>query len=349
VGGAYHRATHVVDFNEPALITVSAVYTFISTLNRSLILAVSVCSLAFNTSCTGSSSGAAGGAASAKENQPPVITSAKILTDPILSSRPLEVQVDAQDPEREAVSFQYQWYVNNTPLPEQTKASLPADQYKRGQTVFVEVVPTDGTHKGQSYRAKSIIVGNTSPSVTAVSLIPQAARTGDKLEAQVEASDPDHDRVDLTYKWYRNDAVIKEGEEPFLDTTTFAAHDKIMVEVTAHDPAVSGNSLKSELLVLGNSAPKIMSTPPTTASEDHFDYQVKAIDPDGDQLTYQLETAPPGMTIGAESGHIAWRFPSDQQGTFHVKLVAKDSQGGMAFQEFDLTLTAAIPPKPSGA
>jgi hypothetical protein len=215
--------------------------------------------------------------------------------------------------------------------------------------VSVVITPSDSLQKGQPYQTASVVVGNTSPRVSTVSLTPQTARPGDRLETQVEASDSDHDRVDLSFKWYRNDTLVKEGDEPFLDTTGFAAGDKVVVEATAHDPIGPGGFLKSEPLVLGNSGPKIISTPPISASQDHFDYFVKAVDPDGDRLTYHLENAPPGMTIGAESGHIAWQFPSDQQGTFHVKLVAKDSQGGMAFQEFDLTLTAAAPPKPAGA
>lgn len=301
-----------------------------------------------NISCTGSSPGTANGSAPAKGNQPPTVTSAKILNDPIPLTGPVEVQVDAQDPEREAVSFEYQWYVDNTPLAKQTSATLPAELLRRGQSVFVEVIPTDGAHKGQPYRTKSVMVGNTAPRLMAVSLTPQTARIEDRLEVQVEASDPDHDRVDLIYKWYRNDAVIKEGEEAFLDTTGFAARDKVMVEVTAHDPSISGNSLKSEPLVLGNSAPKIVSTPPVSTAEDRYDYPVKATDPDGDQLTYQLEAAPPGMTISPESGHIAWQIPSDQQGIFHVKVIAKDGQGGMASQEFDLTLSLPVSSKQTG-
>jgi hypothetical protein len=277
------------------------------------------------------------------------VSFAQIIDAPLSLAAPVTVLIQAEDPDREAVLFQYQWYVDNTLLAGQTTATLPAELLKRGQTVFVEVVPTDGTHKGQPYRTKSVVVGNTSPKVTAVSLTPQTVRTGDTLEAHVEASDPDHDRVDLTYKWYRNDTPIKEGEDPFLDTAGFTSRDKIVVEVTAHDPSGPGNSLKSEPLMLGNSGPKIVSTPPTSIGDERFDYFVKAMDPDGDQLTYSLEAGPPGMTISPESGHIGWQIPTDRQGTFHVKLVAKDSQGGMAFQEFDLTLTAAAPPKPSGA
>lgn len=328
--------------------SVSDVHTLFSNLIRSVLLSLSIGSLASSISCTGFSSGTTTTSVSKKGNQAPVITFAKILSDSISLDRPVEVQVDAQDPEREAVSFQYQWYVDNTSLSKQTGVTLPAELLKRGQTVVVEIIPSDSVNKGQPYRTKSVVVGNTAPKVTAVSLTPQMARTGDKLVAQVEASDPDHDRVDLTYKWFRNDVVIKEGDESFLDTTGFAIRDKIMVEVTAHGPSISSNSIKSEPLLLGNSAPKIVSTPPIAASQDRFDYFVKILDPDGDRLTYRLEAAPPDMTISPETGHISWQIPSDQQGTFHVKVVAEDGQGGIASQEFDLTLTSTGPAKPSG-
>ena len=74
-----------------------------------------------------------------------------------------------------------------------------------------------------------------------------------------------------------------------------------------------------------------------------------AVDADGDRLTYQLETGPPGMTISEASGHIAWTIPPDQHGTFHVKILAKDGRGGMASQEFDVTLKAPVPAKPAEA
>lgn len=329
-------------------ILMSDVRRFSSTLTNSLPLALSVCAVFFTISCTESSPNTVAPPISTKGNQPPVITSAKILVDPILLTGPVETQVDAQDPEREAVSFQYQWYVDNTHLVEQTKATLPSELLRRGQSVFVEITPTDGANKGQPYRTRSVAVGNTSPRVTTVSLTPQAARSGDKLEAVVEAKDPDHDRVDLTYKWYRNETMIKEGEESFLDTTGFVARDKITVEVTAHDPAATGNSLKSEPLVLENSAPKIVSMPPISDSQDHFNYTVKAMDLDGDRITYYLDAAPTGMSINEISGHILWQIPSDQKGVFHVKVVAKDGHGGMTTQEFDLTLTGTDPTKPSG-
>ncbi len=305
--------------------------------------------IALVSACTGGEGAEATAQATrASGNRPPVIATAVIINAPLSQSAPVAVQIQAEDPERETVSFLYQWYVDNAPIASQTSATLPPEFFRRGQTVSVEIIPTDGANKGQPYRTADVVVSNASPRVTAVSLMPQTARAGDKLEAQVEAGDPDHDRVDLTYRWYRNDTVIKEGEDPILDTTGLAAPDRISVEVRASDPAGSGHSLKSEPLALGNSGPRIVSTPPPAAVQDRFDYSVQAIDPDGDRLTYHLEMAPPGMVISSESGHIGWQISTDQQGTFHVKVVAKDEHGGLATQEFDLTLTRETSSAPPG-
>ncbi len=314
----------------------------------------SVCGLSLSwallvTGCTGDgvTETASPGSRSGK-NQPPVVRSAHILDAPLTQAAPASVQIQSEDPERESITYQYEWYVNDAPVPGQSNPTLQPEFFHRGQRISVVIIPADSVQKGRPYRTASVVVGNTPPRLTAVSVTPQTARPGDRLETQVEASDSDHDRVDLSFKWYRNDTLVKEGDEPFLDTTGFAAGDKIVVEATAHDPIGPGGSLKSEPLVLGNSGPKIISTPPISASQDHFDYFVKAVDPDGDRLTYQLEVAPVGMTISEELGHITWQIPADQEGTFHVKVVAKDGQGGIASQEFDLTLTAAAPARHLG-
>lgn len=323
---------------------------FQSRVVRWLLILACISVLAVDASCTdGSSPNAPGVAGTSKGNRAPVVTSAKILNDPIVLTGPVAVQVVAEDPEREAVSFHYQWFVDGAPLPNQTKATLPAELLRRGQAVMVEITPTDGTNRGQPYKTKPVVVGNTSPKITSLTFVPQVLKSGEKIQAQVEADDPDHDRVDLAFKWFRNGAMVKEGEEPFLDTVGFVSGDRIAVEVVAQDPTESSSSLMSDPLVLRNSAPTIVSSPPAPGVQDRFEYAVRAVDLDGDKLTYQLETAPPGMTITESSGQIAWSIPADQQGTFRVKVVATDGHGGMATQEFDLTLTTTNPAKPDTA
>jgi hypothetical protein len=62
----------------------------------------------------------------------------------------------------------------------------------------------------------------------------------------------------------------------------------------------------------GNLPPFIVSTPVTTATlGQSYQYPVKAIDADNDQLTYSLTTAPTGMAIDPASGLITWPPPRE--------------------------------------
>ncbi len=60
----------------------------------------------------------------------------------------------------------------------------------------------------------------------------------------------------------------------------------------------------------GDHPPVIISQPVTTAvAGQAYTYPVKAIDPDGDPLTYSLTTAPQGMTIDPTTGVASWTAP----------------------------------------
>ena len=58
-------------------------------------------------------------------------------------------------------------------------------------------------------------------------------------------------------------------------------------------------------------------------------------------ITFSLETAPPGMTIDEHKGVVSWQISPDQIGVHKVRILAKDSQGAVTFQEFELNLTPA--------
>lgn len=282
-----------------------------------------------------------------ENNGPPVVISARILNNPLSLDSPVTVTIEAEDPEREAVSFRYQWHADGTVLTGQTHPTLAPEQLRRGQMVSVEIVPADGAQAGKVYRTAAVVVGNTPPRISGVTVTPQPIVIGENVEAQVDASDPDHDRIDLSYRWFKNDVLIKEGDEPFLMTTGFIPQDQIAVEVTARDPSATGNSVRSASLMVGNRAPKIVSMPPASDGKSPYEYAVKAVDLDGDRMAFQLETAPPGMTIDQQSGRIVWSIQAGQSGTFHVKVIAQDGRGGVVYQEFDLSLAAQAPATPA--
>jgi hypothetical protein len=87
-----------------------------------------------------------------------------------------------------------------------------------------------------------------------------------------------------------------------------------------------------------NLPPQIVSTPPASFEAVEYSYQVKARDPDGDRLTFSLESPPAGMTINSATGRITWPLTGVTPGKYQVKILVRDPQGGEDRQEFVLTL-----------
>ena len=87
-----------------------------------------------------------------------------------------------------------------------------------------------------------------------------------------------------------------------------------------------------------NRPPTISSTPRTaTRLGSSYMYVVEAADLDGDPLTYHLDTAPAGMAIDAR-GLITWEPTAIQLGDHLVAVRVEDGRGGVATQNFTLTV-----------
>jgi hypothetical protein len=257
--------------------------------------------------------------------------------------------IEADDSQSSTAGFQYQWLVNDAPLRDQTGPTLTPSMLKRGDRVTVDLVPTRGAVQGTRYQAGPVMVGNTPPVVAHVSI----ERPDDPhapVDATMEAVDADQDEMQFDFRWWRNDKVVKQGPEQTLDTTGFQTKDTLEVEVTPRDQLSVGKMVRSESIYVGNSPPKIVSAPAVLIGRERYEYTVKAVDGDGDPLSFLLEAAPPGMVIDKETGHLVWKIPPGQLGSQRVRIVAEDGQGGKAFQEFHFTLPAPVAPaKPEGA
>ncbi|HEY2411363.1 MAG TPA: FG-GAP-like repeat-containing protein [Pirellulaceae bacterium] len=71
-----------------------------------------------------------------------------------------------------------------------------------------------------------------------------------------------------------------------------------------------------------------------------YRYQVTASDPDGDTISYSLQSGPAGMNINAATGQITWSATPDQIGTHQVVIQASDGKGGLATQQYNLEVSA---------
>ncbi|WP_235111743.1 putative Ig domain-containing protein [Acaryochloris sp. 'Moss Beach'] len=74
-----------------------------------------------------------------------------------------------------------------------------------------------------------------------------------------------------------------------------------------------------------------------------FQYQAKAVDADGDVLTYELVSGPSGVTLDSQTGLLNWTPISSELGNRTVQLKALDGQGGEAIQTLDLRVINPLP------
>jgi translation initiation factor IF-1 len=275
-------------------------------------------------------------------HRPPIIRSARIVPNPVVLNQLISVQVEALDLDGDLITYRHQWRVNEQILAGQIHAMFSSStMLKRGDRLSVEVTPYDGTIEGPHFLAESI-VGNTPPDVMKVVFEPTEVRVGERLKTQVAGSDADEDPIEYRYRWWRNNSEVADGDVSELDTNGFAKGDTVVVEVTPADPTSKGKSKISNPITILNSAPKITTVPPTKIERGRFIYAVSAKDPDGDQLTYALEVAPPGMKIDKLTGRIEWPLNGKLVGNHKVRVTAMDGEQAKAFQEFDLTFSAPV-------
>ncbi|MEM6472231.1 MAG: putative Ig domain-containing protein [Planctomycetota bacterium] len=183
-----------------------------------------------------------------------------------------------------------------------------------------------------------------------ISTLPTTARYLELYTYDVNATDLDGDA--LTY------AIIASPPGATIDSVTGVvqwipglpprpndrASDFLSVRVTDEFGGSDIQSWSPEI-VFENRAPRFVSEPVLFATVDlPYSYQAKAIDDDGDVLTYSLDPASKqrGMEIAQDTGLITWT--PDAAGAFDVQVTAFDPRGGIAHQTMTLQVgTDAFP------
>lgn len=88
-----------------------------------------------------------------------------------------------------------------------------------------------------------------------------------------------------------------------------------------------------------NAAPRITSIPGDFDPDGSFRFAIVVDDPDGDRsYRYEVRQAPEGVEIDSVSGALEWAPRPDQGGIHPVVIAVDDRHGGVAVQEFDVSV-----------
>ena len=177
---------------------------------------------------------------------------------------------------------------------------------------------------------------NQAPSANAGG--PYSGQAGASIALNGTGSDPDPGDT-LTFSWNFGDGSAAvpaaQASHAYASAGTYAA------TLTVTDNKGAAATATAPVTVTAppppqNNNPTIISAPVTTATEAQpYAYDVNATDPDaGDTLTYELTTAPSGMTINPTSGLIGWTPLAAQVPSASVTVRVSDGKGGIGDAEF---------------
>ncbi len=280
----------------------------------------------------------------ATENHPPHIDMVALLPRAPAASDSLSVALRVQDPDRDNVSLEVAWYRNTGLHHRGVAQSLKPFSFAKGDRIYAVVHASDGTNS-VSRSSEEVLIGNTAPQITSLGLSPETALADDVVRANVGAADIDGDEIEYRYRWYVDDSRI-DAQRAELPARTAKRANRVSVEVAGFDGTDLGRWVRSDTLLVGNSAPGITTQPTYALNADGlYQYAVNAVDPDGDQpLTYELLQAPSGMGVDATSGIVTWAVPRDANGSFKIELSVSDPHGARTLQRYSLDLSWGTSP-----
>ncbi len=91
-----------------------------------------------------------------------------------------------------------------------------------------------------------------------------------------------------------------------------------------------------DLHLVNNATNQLLGSIPVSINSGYF-YLVKAVDPDGDNITYRLTEAPDGATMDPQTALISWAPPA--AGHYRFGIEVSDGRGGFDVQVFDLVVS----------
>jgi fibro-slime domain-containing protein/RHS repeat-associated protein len=275
-------------------------------------------------------------------NTAPVFTSVPPI-GPATVGSPFEYRSAAQDAERPTSELRYSLVsplagMQIDPVSGRFSWTPAADQVGDRQ---ITVVATDGAAQ-TSQIFPLMVVASAVNRLPVVSLAdaPAAAWLGLGYGAQAVATDPDGDPV--RFKLLAGPPGMKIDEETGViqwkpDTVTTAP---VSVSVRARDGRGGTATASLSVSVFAtdrNLPPSIVSNPVVTAIHDGlYAYDMRARDPNGDPVVWELVAGPAGMSLDPFRGTLRWIPAEDQTGVQPVTVKAVDPRGATDEQTFTI-------------
>ena len=247
-----------------------------------------------------------------RSNPVTITNGAPILAKPVLTApytnETITVSPSATDPEGDALTFSFRWYVNGLIVASATGASLDGasfGSFERDDDIYVEVQASDGALTTDWIASAPVMVRNSVPRVDAATLSGASPyRTNDALRALpgVWSDDDPGDSASYTYQWFKNSAPLAGASADGLDgASAFDKGDVLFCRVTPVNPGAAENDagafVDTPSVTIANSAPFTSGQSKSGAEDEGISDNLPASDADNDALTFTIVSQPAAGTI----------------------------------------------------
>ena len=278
-------------------------------------------------------------------NRPPVIESVRLEPAEPTQGAVVRAVVIARDPEGQPVTLTRRWFVDGAEQ-QGNGESLALEAVAKGAEIRVSVTASDGALVSDAIDASGRVIDRPPQISSALINPPDMVAPGQPVTVSLGAADPDGDALDYEYVWYVN-GERRDDSGSLFKTDGLKTGDSIYAEVRATDGNHWTDPVRTPVVKVGRGTghPEITSAPPGFREDGTFQYQVVAVDPDGDKrLRYSLEKGPDGMAIDDVLGEVLWRPHDAKPGVYPVVVVVRDSSGLETKQSFSVTVQQQAQP-----
>ncbi len=209
----------------------------------------------------------------------------------------------------------------------------------KNHKVVVEVSDGKGGKALQSFIV-SVTNVNDPPVITSTAVTGAVAFKPYQYDVEAKDEDPTNDTLTYKLTTFPKGMQINSGTGLIDWSPTLADKGVHPVVVVVTDNHGASTKQSFDVTVVDkNTPPVITSKAITKTTEDKlYTYQIKAKDADGDKLTYILERGPKGMDLDKAKGVLSWTPRNEDVGKHTVTFRVDDNKGGIARQNFTLTV-----------
>ena len=180
-------------------------------------------------------------------NSAPIISQITLSPSFVQTNDTITATPIASDAENDAISFNYDWFLNSQVSPAQTGSSNTLDgtlYFAKGDSVFVRVTPSDSYGSGTPVDSSPLIIENTAPNAPAIEINPPSPASTDDLICSVAqlSSDDDGDVSSYSYQWFQNGSASVFSSSDTISSADTQDGDSWECVVTPFDGTDSGTT-----------------------------------------------------------------------------------------------------------